>query len=141
MPLIAAITARRCNDCVRQSTQPALIALLQQASEFANEARERATGYASKLGAELRAVENRITELEAAISYYRERARAAERWLQRIQREIENKLILAGTGGTASAARKLIGHGTSGSELPNAFWVSKGKEGEKSERKSDDRST
>jgi hypothetical protein len=86
-------------------------------------------------------VENRITELEAAISYYRERARAAERWLQRIQREIENKLILAGTGGTASAARKLIGHGTSGSELPNAFWVSKGKEAEKSERKSDDRST
>jgi hypothetical protein len=58
--------------------------MLQQASGLANEARNRATGYVSKLGIELRAVEGRITELEATISHYRERARNAEEWLQRI---------------------------------------------------------
>src|SRR3979411_313648 len=71
----------------------ALVAMLKQANELANEASERATGYASRLGTELRAVEDRIRELEFAISHYRERARIAEEWLQRIQREIEDKLI------------------------------------------------
>jgi hypothetical protein len=39
----------------------ALIAMLQQANELTNEARDRAAGYASKLGTELRAVEDHIT--------------------------------------------------------------------------------
>jgi DNA repair ATPase RecN len=71
----------------------ALIAMLQQANEVSNEARERTTRLANKLGNELRAVEDRIKELEAVISHYRERARIAEEWLQRIEREIEDKLI------------------------------------------------
>jgi DNA repair ATPase RecN len=76
----------------------ALIAMLQQANKVTNEARERATGYANKLGNELRAVEDRIKELEGSTSHYRERARVAEEWLQRIQREIEDKLIAPRAG-------------------------------------------
>jgi hypothetical protein len=71
----------------------ALIAMLERANELSNEAREHATRLANKLGSELRAVEDRINELEAVISHYRERARIAEEWLQRIEREIEDKLI------------------------------------------------
>jgi hypothetical protein len=119
----------------------ALIAMLQQANELTNEARDRAAGYASKLGTELRAVEDHITELEAAISYHRERARIAEEWLQRIQREIEDKLIAPQAGSRAELpGSALIGDRGSGSGLPNALRatarpVAKGKEAEKSERK------
>jgi hypothetical protein len=71
----------------------ALIALLQQAAGLSNESCERAAGFATKLAGELRAVEERIKGLEAEISHYRERARRAEEWLQRIKREIEDKLV------------------------------------------------
>jgi len=67
--------------------------MLQQANKVTNEARERATGYANKLGNELSAVEDRIKELEAVTSHYRERATFAEEWMQRIRHEIEEKLI------------------------------------------------
>src|ERR1700704_4336142 len=71
----------------------ALIALLHQAAGVSNESCERAAGFATKLAGELRAVEERIKELEAQITHYRERARRAEEWLQRIKREIEDKLV------------------------------------------------
>jgi predicted RNase H-like nuclease (RuvC/YqgF family) len=70
----------------------ALIALLHQAAGVSNESCERASGFATKLAGELRAVEERIKELEAEIAHYRERARRAEEWLHRIKREIEDKL-------------------------------------------------
>jgi hypothetical protein len=71
----------------------ALIALLHQAAGVSNESCERAAGFATKLAGKLRAVEERIKELEAEISHYRERGRRAEEWLQRIKREIEDKLV------------------------------------------------
>jgi hypothetical protein len=71
----------------------ALIAMLEQAASLANENCKGPTELASKIVRELRAAEDRIKELEAVISHYRERAKRAEEWLQRIEREIEDKLI------------------------------------------------
>src|SRR5258708_38794168 len=71
----------------------ALIAMLEQAASLANENYKGPTELASKIARELRAAEDRIKELEAVVSHYRERATRAEEWLQRIEREIEDKLI------------------------------------------------
>jgi ABC-type transporter Mla subunit MlaD len=71
----------------------ALLALLHQANEHANETFAHASGFADQVAAQLRAVEERIKELEAEIAHYRARATNAEDWLQRIQHEISNLLI------------------------------------------------
>jgi hypothetical protein len=77
----------------------ALIALLQTAAAASNEEYDRASIHAGRLAGELRATENRIRELEAEVSHFRERAARAEGWLQQIAREIESKLIPARRGG------------------------------------------
>ena len=71
----------------------ALIAMLQKAAGVSNEEHERATILAGKLAGELRTSENRVKQLEAEVSLFRDRAARAEEWLQRISREIESKLI------------------------------------------------
>jgi hypothetical protein len=71
----------------------ALIDLVEQAASLSSQNCESANALAAKLAAELRAVEERNRELEAAVSHYRERARCAEAWLQRIEREVEDRLI------------------------------------------------
>jgi hypothetical protein len=71
----------------------ALLAMLHQAQEHANETCAHASGFADQVAAQLRAVEDRIEELEAEIAHYRARAANAEDWLERIQHEIGNLLI------------------------------------------------
>jgi DNA repair ATPase RecN len=71
----------------------ALLGMLHQATEHANEVSEHARGFADQVAAQLRAVENRIKELDAEIAHYRARATNAEDWLQRIQHEIGDLLI------------------------------------------------
>lgn len=80
----------------------ALLAMLQQAARVADENRENAMSLADRLAGELRAVEDRMAQLEAAVAHYKNRAEHAEHWLAQIQREIEQKLIApqsAGRGG------------------------------------------
>jgi len=48
---------------------------------------------AHKLSMQLRAAEDRVNQLEAEVELLRDRAVRAERWLQTIQKEIEEKLI------------------------------------------------
>jgi hypothetical protein len=48
---------------------------------------------AHKLSMQLRTAEDRISQLEAEVGLFRDRAARAERWLQTIQNEIEEKLI------------------------------------------------
>jgi predicted nucleic acid-binding Zn-ribbon protein len=48
---------------------------------------------AHKLSIQLRTAEDRISQLEAEVELSRDRAARAERWLQTIQNEIEEKLI------------------------------------------------
>jgi hypothetical protein len=71
----------------------AIIAKIQKAAELANENCDRAMRLAHKLAMELRAAEDRINQLEAAVELFRDRAARAEGWLQTIHKEIEEKLI------------------------------------------------
>ena len=71
----------------------AIIAKIQKAAELSNENCDRVMKLAHKLSMELRAAEDRINQLEAEVELFRDRAVRAERWLQTIQKEIEEKLI------------------------------------------------
>jgi hypothetical protein len=71
----------------------AIIAKLQKAADLSNENCDRAMKLAHKLSMQLRAAEDRINQLEAEVELLRDRAVRAERWLQTIQKEIEEKLI------------------------------------------------
>src|SRR6478736_4711313 len=71
----------------------AIIAKIQKAADLSNENCDRAMKLAHKLSMQLRAAEDRINQLEGEIQFFRERAARAERWLQTIQKEIEEKLI------------------------------------------------
>src|SRR5262245_51330858 len=71
----------------------AIIAKIQKAADLSNENCDRAMKLAHKLSMQLRAAEDRINQLEAEVELFRNRAVRAERWLQTIQKEIEEKLI------------------------------------------------
>jgi hypothetical protein len=71
----------------------AIIAKLQKAADLSNENCDRAMKLAHKLSMQLRAAEDRVNQLEAELELLRDRAVRAERWLQTIQKEIEEKLI------------------------------------------------
>ena len=71
----------------------ALMSLLQQAADLSNDNCERAMMLAHKLSLDLRAAEDRIKELQGAVDHYEKRAVRAEQWLQRILKEVEEKLI------------------------------------------------
>ena len=71
----------------------AVVAQIRKAAQLANENCDRAMALAHKLAMQLRAAEDRITELEAEVTLVRDRATRAEGWLQTIHSEIEQKLI------------------------------------------------
>ena len=71
----------------------ALVALLREAANISAENVERAMAMAHKTSMELRAAEDRITQLEAEVEHLQDRATRAERWLETIKQEIEDKLI------------------------------------------------
>jgi hypothetical protein len=72
----------------------ALLAMLHEAAKLSHENRDSILAVARRLSVELRAAEDRIKELEADIEHNRDRALHAEQWLERIQTEIEAKLIV-----------------------------------------------
>ena len=76
----------------------ALIAMLQQAAKISNDNCDRAMSLAHKLSVELRAAEDRMKQLEAEADHFRDRAARAEGWLQRIQKEVEEKLLNPNAG-------------------------------------------
>jgi hypothetical protein len=71
----------------------AIIAKIQKAADLSNENCDRAMKLAHKLSMQLRAAEDRVNQLEAEVELLRDRAVRAERWLQTVQKEIEEKLI------------------------------------------------
>jgi hypothetical protein len=83
----------RTYDAPVEEAGQAIVAKIQRAAELANENCDRAMRLAHKLSMELRAAEERITQLEAAVELFRDRAARAEGWLQTIHQEIEEKLI------------------------------------------------
>jgi hypothetical protein len=78
------------NDAVEISGQ-AIIALLKEAADIANETCERAMDTAHQLAIKLRATEDRVKELETDVRQYQVRATQAEKWLLRIHKEIEDR--------------------------------------------------
>jgi len=70
-----------------------IIAKIQKAADLSNENCDRAMKLAHKLSMQLRAAEDRINQLEAEVELFRDCSVRAERWLQTIQKEIEEKLI------------------------------------------------
>src|SRR6516225_2797445 len=68
----------------------AIIAKIKKAADLSNENCDRAMKLAHRLSMQLRAAEDRVNQLEAEVELLRDRA---ERWLQTIQKEIEEKLI------------------------------------------------
>jgi chromosome segregation ATPase len=70
-----------------------LLALIKDAANVSKENIERAMTMAHRVSLELRAAEERISQLEADIERLESRATRAERWLEVIKNEIEVKLI------------------------------------------------
>jgi gas vesicle protein len=71
----------------------AIVTQIQRAAELANEDCDRAMNLAHKLSMELSASEDRTHQLKSEVEMWHDRAERAERWLQTIQTEIEEKLI------------------------------------------------
>ena len=71
----------------------AIVTKIQRAVDLSNENCDRALALAHKLSMQLRTAEDRISQLEAEVELFRDRAARAERWLQTIQKEIEERLI------------------------------------------------
>ena len=71
----------------------AIVTKVQRAADLSTENCDRAMALAHKLSMQLRAAEDRINQLEAEVELLRDRAVRAERWLQTIQKEIEERLI------------------------------------------------
>jgi hypothetical protein len=72
----------------------ALLAMLHEAAKLSHENRDGILALAHRFSVELRAAEDRIKELEADVEHNRDRALRAEKWLERIQTEIEAKLLV-----------------------------------------------
>jgi predicted nucleic acid-binding Zn-ribbon protein len=80
------------DELIDQAGQ-ALLAQIKEAANVSKESIERAMTMAHRLSLELRAAQERISQLEAAIEHLESRATRAEQWLGVIKNEIEVKLI------------------------------------------------
>jgi hypothetical protein len=83
----------RSYDTPVEEAGQAIVAKIRRAAGLANETCDRAMKLAHKLSLELRAAEDRISQLEAEVQLFRDRAARAEGWLQTIYKEIDEKLI------------------------------------------------
>ena len=76
-----------------ESAGQTILGLLSQAAEAANANTNHALDVAHKLSRQLRVAEDRIANLEADLKQYRERAEHAEKWLNLISSEIQQKFL------------------------------------------------
>jgi hypothetical protein len=73
-----------------------ILQLLSKAADVAEQNSRHAIDTAQKLAHQLRAAEDRISELEAEVAGYQERAERAEQWLHRVYTEIEDRFLRQG---------------------------------------------
>jgi hypothetical protein len=71
----------------------ALLAILKEAAAVAYEDRDRVMTLTHELSRRLQAAQDRLHHLEDEVEHFRARAASAEKWLQMIEREIEQTLI------------------------------------------------
>ncbi len=86
-----------------EESGPALVAKLRKAAELANENCDRAMALAHKLAMQIRAAEARIYQLETELKQYQARDAGAQKWLQLIKQEIEEKFIAPASRPEASS--------------------------------------
>ena len=79
-------------DGIDQAAQ-AILGLLQRTSAAAEAENQQAVEMAHQLSAQLRAAEDRVRGLEAAVRYHQDRGDRAEKWLYRISLEIEQQFF------------------------------------------------
>ena len=70
-----------------------ILGLLHKAAGVAEENSRYELDMAQKLSHQLRAAEDRIAELEAEATAYRDRADRAEQWLHKVYTEIEDRFL------------------------------------------------
>jgi len=81
------------NDGDVERSGQAIVALLKEAADMANETCERAMETAHQLSIKLRVAEDRVKELESELRQYQVRATQAEKWLVRIHQEIHDRFF------------------------------------------------
>lgn len=70
--------------------------MLEEAVDVARGDCERAMDIAHQLSLQLRTAEDRIAQLESDIRHYQDRAFRAEKWMNRIHSEIEDRFFKNG---------------------------------------------
>jgi hypothetical protein len=70
-----------------------ILKLLHKAAGVAEQNSQHALDMAQKLSHQLRAAEQRITDLEAEVERHRDRAERAEQWLHKVYSEIEDRFL------------------------------------------------
>jgi predicted ribosome quality control (RQC) complex YloA/Tae2 family protein len=75
-----------------------ILQLLHRAAGVAEENSRHALDTAQKLSQQLSAAEDRIAQLEAEVTAYRDRAERAEQWLHRVYTEIEDRFLRQNDG-------------------------------------------
>jgi hypothetical protein len=80
----------------------AILALPQQAAQAARADEDRAAGVAQNLSRQRQAAEDQAKELEAEVQCYQARAFAAEKWLLRVYKEIEEMFFSQSAEGKAA---------------------------------------
>jgi hypothetical protein len=74
----------------------AIVSMLEEAVDVARQDCERAMDIAHQLSLQLRTAEDRIAQLEGDIRHYQDRAIRAEKWMNRIHSEIEERFFKNG---------------------------------------------
>jgi hypothetical protein len=69
-----------------------ILRLLQRAADTADQSRRQALDAAEKLAQEVRVAQDRIARLEGDVAAYRDYAKRAELWLDKIRTELEQQL-------------------------------------------------
>ena len=82
-----------------------ILRLLHKAAGVAEANSQHALDMAQQLSHQLRAAEDKISELEAEVRLHQERADRAEEWLHKIYTEIENRFIR----GSEEKRRNILG--------------------------------
>ncbi len=70
----------------------ALVTMLKEAANVSNQ-NERLVQFSHDLSRQLQAAHDRIDQLQGDVEHYRGRAASAEKWLELIEKEIEQTLI------------------------------------------------
>jgi hypothetical protein len=82
-----------------------ILHLLHKAAGVAEKNSQHALDMAQKLSHQLRAAEQRITDLEAEVERHRDRAERAEQWLHKVYTEIKHRFLRQESGRAQTGAR------------------------------------